>query len=785
MKYFLFSLILLSVFSISAQETYSKVKIFCNNLQLEELSHAGVDVDHGERKWDTFIITDLSQSELQTVAQMGINYEVLAADVKEYYRSINLSGSPKNVTCTDNGSQNTMPEVPANFYQNSTYAGFYKYQDMLDALDDMYAQYPNLISQRAPISTFTTHEGRSIFHVKISDNPNSSEASETKVLYTAIHHAREPLSMSQTIFYMWYLLENYATNEEVKYLVDNTELYFVPCINPDGYIHNEANDPTGFGMHRKNKRNVGTTNPGVDNNRNYSYGWNTTGVSSNPNNDTYPGTSAFSEPENQAIKWLVESVPFTTCLNAHTYGNTLLYPVGTTTAEYADHHDYFVDLAGHMVVYNGYFPQKSSGLYPASGDSDDYMYKVDIGVGEKDTIFAFTPEIGTDFWPAQNEIVPTCQGMVFPNMVMAFITHQYVYVKDIDPSLLASTTGNFNHSIQRLGLVDGPVNVSITPIQNIQSVGSQVNYNLALREQDAGMISYTLNPAIQYGEEVIYVLNTHYSDWTKHDTITKIYGALTLQFSDDASSTTDWTGNWSLTNDEAYSPSTSFTDSDGGNYAANANRTWKFNQTIDLTNATDAMVSFYAKWDIEADYDYCQFQVSTNGGSSWIGQCASYTVEGSSTPWNGSAQPDGEPVWEGSSDWVLEEISLSDYLGQQIQVRFQFESDGGVQQDGFYFDDFKVSFNENNAGLAEEQKNSFKIFPNPASENITIAFQSLVEAGSKVMIFNNTGQLISSAEMASTSNLFEVNVADLNAGFYSVVVERTNGERITGRVAVK
>ena len=60
-------------------------------------------------------------------------------------------------------------------------------------------------------------------------------------------------------------------------------------------------------MHRKNKAPVGSSNPGVDLNRNYAYGWNTTGVSSNQNNDTYPGTSAFSEPETQAMKWLVET----------------------------------------------------------------------------------------------------------------------------------------------------------------------------------------------------------------------------------------------------------------------------------------------------------------------------------------------------------------------------------------------------------------------------------------------------------------------------------------------
>jgi hypothetical protein len=43
---------------------------------------------------------------------------------------------------------------------------------------------------------------------------------------------------------------------------------------------------------------------------------------------------------------------------------------------------------------------------------------------------------------------------------------------------------------------------------------------------------------------------------------------------------------------------------------------------------------------------------------------------------------------------VLEEINLSDYLGQQIKVRFQLRSDGGSTADGFYFDDFKIMFNE-------------------------------------------------------------------------------------------
>ena len=196
-------------------------------------------------------------------------------------------------------------------------------------------------------------------------------------------------------------------------------------------------------MWRKNRRN----GYGVDLNRNYSYGWGTTGVSFNTGNDTYPGTGAFSEPETQAMKWLVENYDFEMAFNSHTYGPSLLFPIGTTNAEFADHHDYFQEYTNHMTELNGYDAFKSSGLYPASGDSDDYMYKVDIGVGEKDTIFAHTPEIGTSFWPSSADIEPTCKEMVFPNLVLSHMSRNYVVVKDTDPSSVAALIGDFNHRL--------------------------------------------------------------------------------------------------------------------------------------------------------------------------------------------------------------------------------------------------------------------------------------------------------------------------------------------------
>ncbi|MEN9700390.1 MAG: hypothetical protein RLZZ301_1588, partial [Bacteroidota bacterium] len=508
----------------------------------------------------------------------------------------------------------------------------------------------------------------------------------------AIHHAREPMSLMETIFFMWYVLENYGTNEEITYLVNNTQLFFVPCLNPDGYVYNQTTNPTGGGMWRKNRRLNSGGSYGVDLNRNYSYGWGTTGTTSVQTDETYCGTAAFSEPETQAMRWLVQHNDFEMAFNAHTYAKDILFPIGTTVAEYADHHAWLLAHTNHMVEQNGYTSMKSSGLYPASGDSDDYMYKVDVGIGVKDTIFSHTPEIGTAFWQPSAEIIPTCKEMVFPNLVLAHLSRNYVIVKDTDPSNVATLTGNFSHSAYRLGRMSGPVTVSIEPLLNIASVGTAVVYNLNQQQTLTGSITYNLVTGIQVGDQIKYILKTDNGLWVKKDTITKTYGAYTLQATENGTSASNWTGNWSTTTSSFVSSPRSFTDTPTGNYVNNANTTYTYVPTIDLSNATAAKITFWAKWDIETDYDFTQFQVSTDNGLTWIGQCGNYTVAGNNA--SGSVQPLNQPVYEGTmSTWVLEEINLSDYLGQVIKVRFQLKSDGGTRKDGFYFDDFSVYYN--------------------------------------------------------------------------------------------
>ena len=68
--------------------------------------------------------------------------------------------------------------------------------------------------------------------------PNVDE-DEPEVYYYACHHAREVITPEVLIYFMRYLTNNYGTDPQVTYLVDNRELFFSPCLNPDGYYYNE------------------------------------------------------------------------------------------------------------------------------------------------------------------------------------------------------------------------------------------------------------------------------------------------------------------------------------------------------------------------------------------------------------------------------------------------------------------------------------------------------------------------------------------------------------------
>lgn len=767
-----------------AQENYSRVKIYGTDYELSQAMNLGITLDHGEHKKDMWFMTDLSETEIQILADNGFNYEIIIEDVSAYYVANSLSLVHQHKDGERSACPNSISgggfsaQTPAN-WQLGSMAGFYTYQEFLDELDSMASKYPDLISTREPISTFLTHDGNPIYWLRISDNPSSDEA-EPEVLYTSLHHSREPASLSQLIFYMWWLLENYGTDEEVTYLVNETEMYFVPMINPDGYIYNQTTNPGGGGMHRKNRRNVGTSNKGVDLNRNYSYEWGTTGVSFSPNNDTYCGTGAFSEPETQAIKWFCENHDFEFAHNAHTHGNLLLFPYGFDN-DIAPDHDYFQAYTNHMVEVNGYAAIKSSGLYPASGDSDDWMYADDLVTKPK--IYATTPECSSegtanDFWPPQSTIHDICQENVWMNKTLAHMPHIYGVSKETDPSKIETTTGYFHYEITRLGLQDGDITVSMTPLAGILTLGSNNVHTLTLMETEIDSISYTLNSGISFGDEIKYVLHTDNGMWIKHDTITKTFGTGTAVFTDDCNDLTNWTGTWDYTPEDFVSPSNCITDSPFSEYDNDMESEIQLNQSFSFQSATYAYITFNAKWAIENDWDYVQFMASTDNGTTWIPLCGKYTNPG------GTNQDLDNPLYDNfQTEWVLEEIDLSDFLGESdVRFKFYLYADGGVREDGFYFDDFSVFTDHfDDSGVDEFSLASVEIYPNPAQNNLTLQIDH-PEKITSVTIYNELGEAVSNVVVTGTTT--NINLESYAEGVYYLQTIDANNSAVMNRFVV-
>ena len=799
MKYItLVFLIFASVYSAQQNDTsnlintnekviqYHRARIYYqNNIGLTRLASQGVPLDHGIHKKGVYFESDFSDNDIGVAKMFGMKVEILIEDVSTFYKEQNdRENLPepqavfKNGNCTSSGAPTYA--TPANWELGSM-GGFYTYNEMLSELDDMVAMYPNLITAKTPISNFQTYEGRPIYWLKISDNPNTNEA-EPEMLYDAIHHAREPAAMQQLIYYMWYLLENYATNPEVQSIVNNTELYFIPVLNPDGYVYNCTQDPNGGGMWRKNRRSHSNGNYGVDNNRNYDFidaqgnsVWGTTGVSFNTSSDVYPGSGPFSEVENQAMKWFCENHNFKLALNNHTYDNSLLYPYGYDNNQYTPDHTTYVAISDIMTEYNGLgmVPKISASLYPASGDSDDWMYGADLATKPK--IYAFTPEISdAGFWPNSSEIENICNSMVFTNLMAAHLITNYATISDQSPLAINNLNGYFSYDIQRLGLED-PANftVSIVPVSfNILNVGAANSHNnMSLLQSDLDSISFQLDPAITIGDLVEYNIQVDNGQYVENFLMTKVYGSETNLLTDNGNSISNWdvSQTWNVTNSDYYSPSSSITDSPNGNYSNNINKTITMNNPVDLTNALGANMSFWAKWEIEENWDYVQVEVSNDGGNTWTPQCGKYTNLGVAD----QNAADGEPLYDGfQTTWVKEEIDLSDYLGSTIIVRFKIVSDQYVNEEGYFFDDFEINVMIGANSIENEIWNGLEYYPNPVTDHLNISIPNL-KGAIEVHVMDYRSRVVQTNSFLN-GQMINIDMSELSSGIY--ILQLKNGE---------
>ncbi len=555
-------------------------------------------------------------NDLQRIQSMGLTYEVIQENVEEFYRS----------------------RLDHELDDMGGYATF-------DEIGEWALEFVETYSTIAtgPDTIGFTLENRPIWVIKISDNPEDDE-DEPELFLNAAIHAREVITPMVLMHFAELLAENYETDDRVTDIINENELWILPCFNVDGYVWNEETDPNGGGMWRKNRRRINGVVYGVDLNRNFPYMWgyDDDGSSPIPADQTYRGQSAGSEPAVQVVMEFVNSRNFVSVINYHSYSNLILYPFGYSMDELPQDYDIYVAFTEHLnetLSWGTGRPLEGIG-YSTNGDANDWME-----AGADYHIFTFVFEVGGNsdgFWPAQHRIEPLVE-------------------QQEEPLLRFCETGGHPEILRAplapTALVDDTVSGEFTlrwRVDRDQGVNAPVSYDIVELE----------SPVCEDDAE------TDAGQWIRQG--------------------------WNRVVGQYHSSNHSY-------FSGSVNSSFHTMTSVYAYEVQEGdELHFWTMYDIEDDFDYAYVQVSTDG-SAFTNLEGNIT-----TNYNPNGANQGNGITGSSSGWDEAIFSLEEYEGESILIRFAYATDSYVLGDGMYIDDITPSlFFESRLEVATAHADTF------------------------------------------------------------------------------
>lgn len=262
----------------------------------------------------------LTPSELESLKNCGIPYEILIPDLNQHYQNF-----------WDN------PLVPS---------GYYTYDEIIAIADSLAATYPQICKK---ITWGTSIGGRELTSLKISDNVEMDEA-EAEILFDGGIHGDEVGASQNIILYARDLLSGYGLNPTYTNLINSREIWLYLMVNPDGRAT----------MSRYNANFV-------DCNRDCGYMWNGEGNSSGP----------FSQVETKALRDCILDNQFVIHTSYHSGTEIVAYP-WSYRGNHTDDHQHINNLASVYSDYSGYtylaWGQGYNSMYPINGSTKDFVY---------------------------------------------------------------------------------------------------------------------------------------------------------------------------------------------------------------------------------------------------------------------------------------------------------------------------------------------------------------------------------------------------------------------------
>ncbi len=259
-----------------------------------------------------------------------------------------MEGEPPFLTLSDKHSPGTSVRDPVTQY------GYFDYNSMVDMLNGFETDYPDLVDLSTAQDVYSIPDcvdGYKTYMLRISNETRVS-SSTPEVLFLGGIHGDEKISVSAAMYLAKFLLENYHNDEYLRYLVDNREIYIMPCLNPYGLENGQRLDGDG-----------------EDVNRDFSF--------------DQPGL-AFTSVGALAVHELMRDHLFISAVNWHSGTEAIGYAWGceahdTATDESPDDSAFYSQAQGmrsYAGDYRGLYPvgRNNQVIYYARGAFSDYAY---------------------------------------------------------------------------------------------------------------------------------------------------------------------------------------------------------------------------------------------------------------------------------------------------------------------------------------------------------------------------------------------------------------------------
>ena len=228
-------------------------------------------------------------------------------------------------------------------------AEYHTPETISSSLRDLAAAHPDIARV---VDVGTSWEGRELTGVVLTDQPGVREPNEPSFRVLGTHHGDEWSSMEVAWSVAWALADGYGVDNEVTELIDSSEVWIVPVVNPDGVV----------AFTRRNSRQV-------DLNRNYGFEW---------VNQPSGGSAPFSERESDAIRVMSMQRSFGHSISMHS-GATNLGWVWNWTLARTDDDNVLENLcAGYLANTDqpDFWITNGAAWYETNGDTNDWSYGV-------------------------------------------------------------------------------------------------------------------------------------------------------------------------------------------------------------------------------------------------------------------------------------------------------------------------------------------------------------------------------------------------------------------------